>query len=473
MKQIYYLMIILSSALFWSCTQDVWNEISENTDVPEINNPIEKDIIVNVMTSKFGSYHMDSQSTRTSYDFTMTPYVEDNDTLMYVVQYSDGWELYSAIKAAPMILFSSPEGKFDMLDSRIPESLNSILRSTIEDLKIVKNLNIDTVNPTWKITGCSSEELNNVEVKIDEELLAKLNNSSTRSGTYIETEGDWVLIETEVIAQNTYESPKLTNTQWGQDSPWNTYTPLSWNGWTYKNSLNGCVAVAVGQYEYYTHYKDGIPKNTVATAVPTADGLDFTFSGSSSTIWDNMAKNADDSGTNYSALLMSYVGRMMSADYVHDGAISNVNMEKYIENVYGVDFYAKSTDYSVVTQSLNKSYPLITWADDASQGVCHCFLIDQYCYTTTQTKYTYGWEGLYDLNGRGEYIDTNDRDEDGNIIGWGVQKEVIKSTVNNRGVSMNWGYYGLWNNYIYYNFSSWSAGGYTFNKYIESYLRKD
>ncbi|GEM_PF-2452863 len=34
----------------------------------------------------------------------------------------------------------------------------------------------------------------------------------------------------------------------------------------------GCVAVALSQYMYFTHFKDGVPVSSVTTATPTSDG---------------------------------------------------------------------------------------------------------------------------------------------------------------------------------------------------------
>lgn len=447
----------------------------------EVSNPVVQDILANVTTTKFGGYTKTTPATRYADDFSISPYVESGDTLMYIVQFSDGWEVYSATKAAPMLLFSCPTGVFDMTYDEMPIPVKDIFNSTADNLRIVIKSKVDTINPTWNVVRCTPEELKSGKIIIDYELLAKIKESprniiETRSGDPDDEqeEGHWVLLKTEVLSESTYTSPKLIQTKWGQESPWNLYAQKKYNSETfsYKNALVGCVAVAVGQYQYYTHYKDGVPLNTVSSVVATSNGLDYTFSGTSSTVWDKMAKNDKDDGTHYSAMLLGYVGRQMSA--VYGLSVTNIlpkNMEKYLENTSGVDFYSEKPTFDVIRRYIDKSYPLIASGKDPKNG-SHCFLIDQYTQSGRTVKYTYGWEGP-NAPGMGADDDTNDRDEDGNIVGWAVQSEVIRSSSYYEGVSMNWGYYGDYDNIFYYNMYSWTAGNLTFDTNLSLSLRND
>ncbi len=55
--------------------------------------------------------------------FSLTPYIINGDTLLYIAQYENGWEIYSASKATNMVLFSSEEGNFDMNSPSFPDNL--------------------------------------------------------------------------------------------------------------------------------------------------------------------------------------------------------------------------------------------------------------------------------------------------------------------------------------------------------------
>ncbi len=486
MKKILNLFLLLSCVFFYGCIQEDMGVLSEDTlyeNVLDIdtNNPVVQDIITNVLTSKYGGYDKTASHTRSSADFTITPYIQSGDTLMYIVQYPVGWEVYSATKAAPMLLFSCPKGVFDMANDDMPIPVKDIFNSTADNLRTVIRSKVDTINPTWSVTYCTPEELNSGKIIIDYELLNKINSSNDKTGTrsedpeYVPEEGYWVLLNTEVVSMSTYISPKLIQTKWGQESPWNQYTPKKYNSETlsYENALVGCVAVAVGQYQFYTHYKDEVPLNTVSTVTATSNGLDYTFSGSSSTIWDNMAKIENDSGEPYSAMLMGYLGKQMSASYgLKITEITPSKMEKYLENTYGVDFYSETPSFDVISKTINKSYPIIASGKDPDNG-SHCFLIDQYKSTSITIKYTYGWEGPYKAPGSNVYVDTNDRDEDGIIIGWAIQNEIVRTSSAYQGISMNWGFYGDYDDKFYFNLDSWSTGDYTFDTNLKLWLRDD
>lgn len=480
MKIVTPVLLLFAVISLCGCKQYELDDVSES--LPETSsekNLIEQDILVDIMTSRYGGYKKNKVLTRASKDFKIAPYINNGDTLMYVVQYSDGWELYSANKAAPMRLYSSPEGKFNLTDTNLPPALKALFNSTINNLDALKKAGTIAVNQSWDIVCPSDEELKAGKITIDEELLSKINkrpvsrSSGEPNDNLEEEEGHWVLLETEVVDQSSYISPKLIKTKWGQGYGWNTYCPFLWNDSTgsYNNAKVGCVAVAAGQYMYYTHYKDGIPVSTVDTATPTANGLDFTFNGNSSTIWDGMATFRFDKGLDNTALFLGYVGRQVKMGYGLTGSSSTSSkLISYLKDVYGVEFYSGAKDFNTIGRYIKKSNPIFADARAGKDG--HCFIIDQYGSTSKTIKYTYGWEGPYDRYGNGVYEDTNDRDEDGNIIGWAVQNEITKTTSTHK-ISMNWGDGGNYDNIFYDNLYSWTVGENIFNKDITIFLRKD
>ena len=109
------------------------------------------------------------------------------------------------------------------------------------------------------------------------------------------------------------------------------------------------MAVALSQYMYYTHFKDGVPATSVTHAIITSDGLDYTFGGASSTIWNYMAKKSADSNTNAVALLLGNVGRQINSNYKINSTTANTsNAKAYLSEVYGVTFTLETFDFEKV-----------------------------------------------------------------------------------------------------------------------------
>ena len=111
---------------------------------------IQHDIAVNILSSKFGGYVKGAKDTRATSQFSITPYIEDGDTLLYIAQYDNGWEIYSASHAAPMVLFSSDTGKFDIDDNTLISPLKDMILACAHKIKEFVNEDNKSVNPSWK-----------------------------------------------------------------------------------------------------------------------------------------------------------------------------------------------------------------------------------------------------------------------------------------------------------------------------------
>ncbi len=77
---------------------------TENFNIDQLKG-VEHDIMINILSSRFGGYKKGQPATRATSSFTLTPYVENDDTLLYIAQYADGWEIYSARQNINMVLF--------------------------------------------------------------------------------------------------------------------------------------------------------------------------------------------------------------------------------------------------------------------------------------------------------------------------------------------------------------------------------
>ena len=461
-----------------ACTNEYSPElIQQENDALEVSyTGVQKEIMINVLTSKFGGYDITKPKTRALNEFTMTPFVLDGDTLMYIVQYADGFEIYSAKMCTEMVLFSSETGKFDMNDPNMPEALRILITSTAEEVRQMAIAYPDSINPSWGAPSLTQEEIEKGEIKIDWEKIAKFNatpysvngnEDSTGPGDNKgeKEEGGWVLLKEEVLADGIDKSEKLIKTKWGQKSPWNDKTPYK-NG---QHTLVGCSPVAIGQYMYYTHYKDNVPEFTVDTAIPTSNGMDYSFSGTSNTVWDEMAKEYLGYNTEKTAIFLSYLGHQMSTSYGLDESTTKTSKAKdLLKKYYGDIFSEYDFDELGCIFYLNRGYPVLCTAKSSEGG--HHFIVDQYQRKYKTVKYYFGWEGPYGENGE----DTNAYDEEGNVTDWGVTCENIVYTASYK-FSMNWGW-GPNSDYDYLFYSpggSWSAGGHDFNKNHKMWRRTD
>lgn len=472
MRKTLFASVAMAMLLLNACVSDSHDapEIKDEAVKTEVLTGIQHDIMVNILSTKFGGYHKGRPNTRAAAEVSLTPYIEDGDTLLYIAQYADGWEIYSASEKSNMILFSSDHGRFDMNDPSMPAAFREMLT---EEIRHISELKADTtkyVHPSWGPSALTDSDL--AEGKI-----VYHGSKNTRSDSDIDYDnmppGHWVLVETEIVEHIDYTSPKLIATKWGQDSPWNTYSKLVNSNGTLIQTPSGCVAVALSQYMYYTHFKDGVPATSVTHAIITSDGLDYTFGGSSSTIWDYMAKKSTDSNTNAVALLLGNVGRNINNNYgIGSTGANPSNAKAYLSEVYGVTFTLESFDFEKVVNSIDKGYPMVSRSSSSFSDSGHCFITDQYSMYHHTVRYLYGWEREpWNFEDGDDPWDNNGVNEDGSIV-WAYTNEIY-DTSNIDKISMNWGWNGNYDSIFYYPDNAWNAGGHTFDMIRQLYVRPD
>lgn len=454
-----------------ACTQqdDLSSSMTPQSE-PELYTGIAKDIYVDVLTNHFGGYHKGQPNTRAEGAFSITPYVEDGDTLMYIVQYEKGWELYSASKATNMLIFSSEEGVFDMNDPNRPKAMKTLIASSLEKIKFAKSSACENIDSCWGTSVIAADELKSGKITVNQKNGVQRNVSSSDVPA-----GEWILIGTEVISDETYTSPKLIKTKWHQLGPWNAYAKLvPNNNGTLVSALAGCSPIAISQYAYYTHYKDNIPKYCRANASLGADGVSYDFNGESSTLWDEMAKVFSLPANNLvSAVHIGAVGKELNAQYGLTSTTVKVEDEiKYLNKVYGITFFTASVDFAYIKSSIDQGYPILALATHTPSGInsAHRFLIDSYMTKVTQIKYIYGLRRYPLPPGEENIWEDDDVDEYGNIISYAYTNEVVNTTTTNK-ISMNWGDISTSDdNSFYYPTGDWYEESanlhYKYNQYI-------
>lgn len=431
-------------------------EASASADLPT---GIQRDITENILTHRFGGYTIGQMGTRAAEDFSLVPYILDGDTVLYVAQYSEGWDIYAGSHAAEMVLFSSDQGRFSMDDPGLPEQLRLLIEEKAASIGALIDSGTDYVDPSWGHLAVSEEEMAQAQamalVDADTDERAAVSSESLPPG-------HWVLIKSEVVDEETYVSPKLVKTEWGDGSPWNAYSALIMDpvSRVLTSGVAGCVAVTLAQYEYLTHFKDGVPVNAPAGARLNAAGTDYVFTLSSSTEWNMMARTRSNSGTNETALLIGGIGHSVNTIYgLFRSTASTTSMLSHLNSTYSGKGYAqKAFSYADVKYWVDRGYPVIASARITQSQYPHVFLIDGYREYNTVNKYTYGLVRDPLPPGTVDIWLEDLVDQYGNILKYAYTKEVTMDSQPHQVITMNWGWDGSYNQVECFPADTWTAG---------------
>ncbi len=164
---------------------------------------------------------------------------KDNDTLLYLINYLDGWEILSSDKRTPQVVAECENGNINLADKN--PAFFSWLNMTASDLKRIKYL------PDSDLSF-SSEEIAYHLSEWDSEK----SPISNRDFVF----GQWVLNDTSYYNQTLLTVPHILTTYWDQSSPYNYYCPTNQSG---QNYYVGCAGVAAGMMLYYLYTQNGFP----------------------------------------------------------------------------------------------------------------------------------------------------------------------------------------------------------------------
>lgn len=198
----------------------------------------------------------------------LEPVIYDGDTVMYVANYNDGWEVFSNSTTMPMVLMRSDKGHFN--DSMLEE--NPAFAAFFDMSKA--NLAAEMHDASAEAQPGSEEWADYGVQTVNGGIMRK---PAPEPIVLVAT--GFVDVEKDIVDH-------LLKTKWHQDSPYNQFIPYMGNGVTHSHA--GCASVALAQYLYYWHNQYGLPPYSVTSATYNAVTNTYSFSGSSVTIWDEM-----------------------------------------------------------------------------------------------------------------------------------------------------------------------------------------
>lgn len=314
-----------------------------------------------------------------------TIYTKSGNPSMYIICYSEGWDIISADKRTPVIVATSEIGKFNFSREHPileyiegeAENIELISRNCDQQMILTKNDSEESNKNTdfWEHITADSDIINSYEPNI-------------KDLPPLIPEGHWEL--TGVISKPTvYDSIcHLTPIQWHQGYPYNKYCPCDHISFTWTKA--GCVAVVGAQMLYYLHQKLSI-NPSVPTSVPTPGfiGSEYPngFTNFRSDHWDNMTEDQV-------AVLISYIGNLVGMNYSVDESLAYIeDLTDKVFKVFGISSSFVPYDPNIVKTSLIDGFPVIVSAGNNSSS--HALIIDGY--KRFRTEYTYTYEWVYDF----------------------------------------------------------------------------
>lgn len=276
----------------------------------------------------------------------LQPILCSGDTVAYVMNFENGWELYSNSVTMPILLMKSESSQFDVvrLKSNPPfctlwESSKHALRQEMNDpLAEAKE-----GSEMWDLYGLAEENFN---------------NSPQRKP---------VPRQSFAVGQSTHDESEtiehLTSTKWHQRYPYNEYCPYVND--SHSHALAGCGAIAAAQFLYYSHYTWNAPSSCVTTGYYDKATNTYSFHNEnealSNSLWDDMPLHTYYDTT--PALLIGYAGKQMNTkfgtDSINQPSSTPVpNFISFLNNHVNISIHRNYFSAENVYNSIKNTTPL-------------------------------------------------------------------------------------------------------------------
>lgn len=318
-------------------------------------------------------YEMCSLSTKGDVkEFTVEPVVDvEGDTLMFFVNYDNGWRVLSADKRTPALIAQCDAGAISL--STDNTGLLAWLDLTARDMKRIIHLDDSKLNFTAS------------QIRSHRQQWSKESLRFPPDTSIIIHEGDWVLVSTSTEEVYYDHIDHLVGAHWDQGNPYNYYCPPKSSG--IDNKPAGCSPVACGQLFQFlcSHF-----------------GLDFEYS------WNGITGYMHDVHLPYvnsfhdyaTPLLLRYFGQVLGASYGDNSTSVTFAADKIQNYLSSLLISCNKQSYSAekVKENLISGMPILVSGysgtilgyPDYSNG--HTYIIDGY--KRYRTKYTYYYERL-------------------------------------------------------------------------------
>lgn len=389
-------------------------------------------------------------------DIVIEPIKNGKDTVMYLVNYSDGWEVLSGDSRAPRVLMKCASGNVTLDELKAIPGQRAFLSALSANLEIARY----------------------DDLFAEEKILDSWNKTEIERGGPLDQFVVPVLTgEDRVIIQSRLRN-HLMSTAWGQGAPWNQYAPYT-NSTMTSHCYTGCVPVASAQVLYYLHNKIGVPASVYGTVscnayIPTNQSsvvltnTNTSFSNSSSANWGMMPLNQSNTGgSDKVSALMVYLGYLYSANYGLNGTSAYAgNTTSVFPYYFGIScqyhtasslsFLKSTTDNQIYEDEI----PIIMSVSDENTGGGHAIVLDGFKYLKERVTRYYD----YYITGPDLQI------QPGQLPDWSDSRTKEEESWY---VAINWGWNGAYNNTggnpIWYNIeAAWLVSSYNYS--LKNYI---
>lgn len=332
----------------------------------EREDEIMEDAALPVKESAIYKHIADHKKERTrSGEVKLEPVVYAGDTVMYIANYGEGWEIFSNSTTMPMVLLRSETGHFDASALAANPAFAAFFNMSKANLVAEMHDASAEAQPgseEWAIYGVQTSGGGPKRKPAPEPV---------------------VLVGIGYQNEELNNVNHLTKTRWDHGSPYNQFIPLYADGSGHAPA--GCGAIAVAQYLYYYHNKFGSPTNSVTSVSYDLKSNRYSFSGASSTIWSQMPLGAAYlptlSQAHPAALLIGDVANKLNAEFATkegDGTSTSPDVSaKYISQATNQNLSHKAFSAEVAYNLISTENPILTSLKGA-QGMHanHAVLID-------------------------------------------------------------------------------------------------
>ena len=416
-------LIVITGMLLYSCSNEedlINNKIpTQEIEVEGVSNNVTLDDIQTYMEK--GS----AIASRNGGNGEIEVIIYQNDTVMYLLNYGNGWEMMPGDKRFPLRVAYNNEGVLDY--DNMHDAQRAWFENMAEEIHLMKR------------NGGNYE---NKHSEIWKRLKGK-NKPSQESRTIIDGQDGWIYHNTRVNTFIRVEKDHILNTIWHKNTPYNEFSPYEPSSNT-THCSTGSSAVAIGQVLNYLRTHIGTPTHTVVSQVYDDIDRKYVFSGWSTAPWSRI-EQGDSTDV---ARLLGHIGVLSNTKYISwNNSYCNFQTDILRAlNEYGITATLQnswSTD--IIVDNLNRNLPLLAeiksrviiedkeYADDDGS---HTVTIDGY--RIIDTQYTDVYIHVEDPDSYPG--DIYDHDSSGEPVPEEGPTRETSYTVTDVYVLYNWGY---------------------------------
>lgn len=285
---------------------------------------------------------------------------KSQDTLLYIVNYAEGWVILSSDMRTPVEIAAGESGSISL--DKADRTFLSWLNSVAIDLK--------------RVRASSDRELSFSK----QEMQLNINKWQNGNYKYVDSTelhkghplGEWVYAFSEVYPELLRQVPHMLIEHWAQGYPYNQYCPLDGNGNHYDV---GCGGVAAGAMLHHQYRKNNYP--TVFHGIPM-DSLSVSYYSYSSNP-DSLNATA-----RYLRAINDEMGLTVLINYWQGGTFVLPGSVSGLFSNYGYNCSYSSYDSDILVSELLDNSPVIVLAfdewilnlPDVTEG--HYLIVDGY-----------------------------------------------------------------------------------------------